>query len=222
MFFLVIIYGCESSTVKKTVCQRTDAFELWCWRRLLRVPRTARRSNQSILKEINPEYSLERLMLKLKLQYFWPPDEKSWLLRKILMLGKIGGRRRRGWQRIRCLDNITDSMETSLSKLQETVKDGEAWHVVVHGVTRSQIWLSDWTTTKVYISLCIKNTLMKFVSLPEQPIVVTESIISVLIFINNSALTSSKKFLTKPVVTFQNKHLFIFLVYFHSATAGCS
>ena len=148
--FPVVTYGCESWTIKKAECRRVDAFERWCWRRLLRVPWTARWSKQSILREINPEYSLKGLMLKLKLQYFGHLTQTADSLDKSLMLGKTESRRRRGWGWV---DGIADSMDMNLGKLCEMVRDREAWHAAVHGVSKSLTWLGDWTTTTPQVNL---------------------------------------------------------------------
>ena len=212
MVFPVVMYGCESWTVKKAERQRIDAFEVWCWRRLLRVPWIARRSNQSILKEISPGCSLEGLMLKLKLQHFGYLMRRDDSLEKTLMLGGIGGRRRRGRQRMRWLDGITDLMDMSLGKLQKLVMEREAWRVVIHGVTKSRTRLSDWTEflkineTPWYINLCLHLWLHPQGQFPEEELVGQKICFSK----NAIPIYTPKSSMLKAVISQNHVHHWIF------------
>ena len=175
MVFPVVMYGCESWTIKKVEHQRIDAFELWCWRRLLRVPWTARRSNQSILKEISAGCSLEGTDVELQLQYFGHLMRRTDSLEKTLMLGKIEGGKRRGQQRMRCLDSITDAMDMNFSRIWELVMDREAWHATVHGVAKSRTWLSDWTELN-WMALFSNKVTLKHWELELQSILIGKKI----------------------------------------------
>ena len=178
MVFLGVMFGCESWTIKIAEEWRIDAFEMWCWRRLLRVPWTARRSNQSILKEVSPEHSLEGLMLKLKLQYFGDLMLRTDSLEKLLKLGKLEGGRRREQQRMRWLDGISDAMDMSLSRLWELVMDREDWHALAHGITKSQTWQNDWTELNWWYSIykCFSILSRAWLTLKEKEIIIVEPI----------------------------------------------
>ena len=197
------MYGCESWTVKKAECRKIDAFELWCWRRLLRVPWTARRSNQSVLKEISPGCSLEGLMLKLELQYFGHLMRRVDSLEETLMLGGIGGRRRRGWQRMRWLDGITDSMGMSLSRLRGFVMDRAARHAAIYGVAKSRTWLSDWNElnwTDLYLVHCVKFARWFKISKSKYLVNIWQAIIDLLRYIFLSLLYTMQNSVKKQVI----------------------
>ena len=197
------MYGCESWTVKKAECRKIDAFELWCWRRLLRGPWTARRSNQSVLKEISPGCSLEGLMLKLELQYFGHLMRRVDSLEETLMLGGIGGRRRRGWQRMRWLDGITDSMGMSLSRLRGFVMDRAARHAAIYGVAKSRTWLSDWNElnwTDLYLVHCVKFARWFKISKSKYLVNIWQAIIDLLRYIFLSLLYTMQNSVKKQVI----------------------